>query len=66
MSSSNYAQFFRSLAVLSVLAVLLSALFAPPDPFTQLLYVGPLLIGALVLSYVHAYTDRLEALESAF
>ncbi|WP_254531538.1 DUF7534 family protein [Natrinema gelatinilyticum] len=63
MNSANFIRFLRSLAVLSALAVLLLAIVLPPDPFTQLLYSGPLLIGALLLSYVHAYTNRLEAFE---
>ncbi|QCC59470.1 hypothetical protein NP511_13725 [Natrinema thermotolerans] len=63
MSSSPHRRFARTLAGLGAIAVLVSAVVSPPDPYTQLVYATPLLLLALLLSVLRSYTDALEAFE---
>ncbi|WP_254761822.1 DUF7534 family protein [Natrinema marinum] len=56
-------QFLRTFGILAILAVVLSGILSPPDPITQLLYLGPFLLGALLLAALRTYTDILEAIE---
>jgi len=52
-----------TLVVLSAVANLIAGLVSPPDPYTQLLYTLPLLVLALVFSYLWTYTAVFDALE---
>jgi len=63
MSSSPHRRFARTLAAFGAIAVLLSAVASPPDPYTQIVYAAPLLLLALLLSVLRSYTDALEAFE---
>ena len=63
MESSTLSQFLTALAVSSAGAILLAALVAPPDPFTQLFYPLPLLLVALVCSSLWTYTAVFDSLE---
>ncbi|ELY71535.1 DUF7534 family protein [Natrinema versiforme] len=64
MSDGSHVRFLRTTVVLWILAVVLSAIVAPPDPFTQLLYTVPLLVLAPGLSYLLSYRGGFEYLHS--
>ncbi|WP_313691909.1 DUF7534 family protein [Halorarum halobium] len=55
MRRTRLLQFLTYVALLDVLALALAARFAPPDPFTQLVALGPMLLVAPVLAYWFVY-----------
>ncbi|MDS0475322.1 hypothetical protein [Natrinema sp. 1APR25-10V2] len=66
MPRTTHYRFLRTVGILGTLAVVLSGILSPPDPLTQLLYAGPLLLVAVLLAALRTYTDTLEALEPDF
>jgi len=62
MELSNLGRFLLTLAISSAVANLLAVLVSPPDPYTQLLYTLPLLLFALLFSYLWTYTVVFDAL----
>ncbi len=63
MDSATHRRFLRTLVLVSAFAVLLAAIVSPPDPFSQVLYTGPLLVVALLLSALRTYTGYLDAFD---
>ena len=51
----RYQAFLLTLLGIDVVGLALAALFTAPDPLTQLLFLGPLLVAAPVLSYWLVY-----------
>ena len=60
MASEEFEQFLVGAAVLMVGALLVSAVLAPPDPFTQVAVTAVLLPVVLIGSYVIAYRRGFE------
>ena len=58
----RYKAFLLTLLAIDAAGLVLSALFSEPDPFTQLLFLGPLLVAAPVLSYWLVYRGGFERL----
>ncbi|SDC38915.1 hypothetical protein [Natrinema hispanicum] len=63
MDLHTLGRFLVTLIVSSAVANLIAGLVSPPDPYTQLLYTLPLLVLALVFSYLWTYTAVFDALE---
>ncbi|QLG29143.1 hypothetical protein HUG10_17110 [Halorarum halophilum] len=55
MERTRLLRFLTFVALLDILTLALAAQFGPPDPFTQLLAVGPMLVVAPVLAYWLVY-----------
>lgn len=55
MDRTRLFQFLTFVALLDMLTLALAARFTAPDPFTQLLAVGPMLVVAPVLAYWLVY-----------
>ncbi|MGQ3411648.1 DUF7534 family protein [Natrinema sp. LN54] len=64
MNNKNRGQFLRTTVALWLLAVAVSGIVAPPDPFAQLLYTGPLLLLAVGVSYLLSYRGGFEYVRS--
>ena len=58
----RYQAFLLTLLAVDAVGLVLGALFTAPDPFTQLLFVGPLLVAAPVLAYWLVYRRGFERL----
>ena len=56
----RYQAFLLTLLGIDTVGLALGALFTPPDPFTQVLFLGPLLVAAPVLSYWLVYRGGFE------
>lgn len=55
MSDSPFARFVVTVVGATMVIFILSVTFAPPDPFTQLLTVGLLVIITLPIAYYLSY-----------
>ena len=55
MRRTRLLRFLTFVALLDVLTLALAARLSPPDPFTQLITVGPMLVVAPVLAYWFVY-----------
>jgi Sec-independent protein secretion pathway component TatC len=64
MKGKMFVRFSRVTVVLWILAIVIAAIVAPPDPITQLVYAFPLLLLGPVVSYVLTYRGGLEYLKS--
>lgn len=64
MDYTNAVQFLCTTVALWMLAIVISAIIAPPDPFTQLLYTGPLLVLAPGISYLLSYSGGFDYVQS--
>ena len=58
----RYKAFLLTLLGIDTAGLALGALFLAPDPFTQLLLLGPLLVAAPVVSYWLVYRGGFERL----
>jgi ABC-type iron transport system FetAB permease component len=55
MLDSSFARFVVTVVVAFTVVFLLSAIFTPPDPISQLLTVGLLTVVALPIAYYLSY-----------
>ena len=55
MRARRLLQFLTYVALLDLFALAFAARFAPPDPLTQALTVGPMLVVAPVMAYWFVY-----------
>lgn len=62
MSDSRFARFVITVVVASIVIVFLSAILTPPDPFTQLLTVGLLVVITLPIAYYLSYKGGFESI----
>ncbi len=58
----RYQAFLLTLLAIDAVGLVLGGLLATPDPFTQLLILGPLLVVAPVLAYWLVYRGGFERL----
>ena len=56
---ARVVKFLTFVALLDLLALALAARFTPPDPVTQALTVGPMLLVSPVVAYWLVYVDGL-------
>ena len=64
MGSSPVIQFAVTVVAAVGIGVPLAALFAPPDPYTQLLTLGLLLVVTLPVAYHLSYRGGYESLRA--
>ena len=64
MDSTLRAQFVKTAVVLCPLALVAAAILSPPDPFTLVLYAGPLLAFVPIVSYALTYGGGYDYLRS--
>ncbi|RQH03076.1 DUF7534 family protein [Natrarchaeobius oligotrophus] len=61
--SSSSGRFVGAFLILSGLAITVAATVLPPDPYTLVLAVVPLVVAAALVSYLLVYRGGLEYLE---
>ncbi len=59
---SSFARFVATVLGVLFFAQLIDGLFIPPDPFTQLLFIGPVIVVALPVAYYLSYRGGYERL----